>query len=106
MRPELVIVNDKVMAVRLGGQEFPCEPETVEAIIPKKALTGFKLSEVPEELRIKPVESIADGRIEIKNDIGLSSFAGGPDIQKPRRSGNTPASGFLDLWRQNGADST
>jgi diguanylate cyclase (GGDEF)-like protein len=77
LRPELVIANDKVMAVRLAGQEFPCEPETLEAIIPKKALIGFKLSEVPEELIIKPVESIADGQIEIKHDISLSSFANG-----------------------------
>jgi diguanylate cyclase (GGDEF)-like protein len=75
--PELVIVNGEVTAVRLAGQEFPCEAETIEATIPKEALTGFKLSEIPEQLTIKPVESIADGQIEIENDISLSSFAGG-----------------------------
>ena len=75
VRPELVIVNDEVVAVRLAGQEFSCEPESVEAIIPKKVLAGFKLSEIPKELAIKPVESIDRGQIEIKNDIRLSSFA-------------------------------
>lgn len=72
-----MVVNDQVKAVRLAGQEFPCEPEAIEAMIPKKALTGFRLSEIPDELTIKPVESIANGQIEITNDIGLSSFAGG-----------------------------
>jgi diguanylate cyclase (GGDEF)-like protein len=77
VRPELVIVNDEVVAARLSGQEFPCEPETVEAIIPKEVLAGFKLSEIPKELTIKPVESIDGNRVEIKNDIRLSSFADG-----------------------------
>jgi diguanylate cyclase (GGDEF)-like protein len=77
MPPELLTVDGEVVAVRLAGQEFPCEPETSESIIPKKALTGFRLSEIPEDLIIKPVESIAGAYIEIKNDIALSSFAGG-----------------------------
>ena len=77
MRPELVIVNEEVVAVRLSGQEFPFEDETGESIIPKKVLSGFRLSEIPEELTIKPVESIDGNKIEIKNDIRLSSFADG-----------------------------
>jgi diguanylate cyclase (GGDEF)-like protein len=77
VRPELVIVGDAIVAVRLAGQEFPCESDTEEAVIPKKLLTGFKLSEIPEELTIKPVESVDGGQIEIKNDIRLSSFASG-----------------------------
>jgi diguanylate cyclase (GGDEF)-like protein len=68
LRPELVIVNDEVVAVRLSGQEFPCEAETGESIIPKNMLTGFRLSEIPEDLTIKPEDSI---------DFGLSSFANG-----------------------------
>jgi len=40
-------------------------------------LTGFRLSEIPEELTIKPVESIDGNQIEIKDDIRLSSFANG-----------------------------
>jgi diguanylate cyclase (GGDEF)-like protein len=77
MRPELVIVNDEVVAVRLSGQEFPCGSETGESIIPKKFLTGFRLSEIPKDLLIKPVESVAGGNIEVKNDVALSSFTDG-----------------------------
>src|ERR1041384_5570316 len=77
VRPELVIEHDEVVAVLLSGQKFPCEPETGESIIPKKALNGFRLSEIPKELTIKPAESIVGDRIEIKDDIRLSSFADG-----------------------------
>jgi hypothetical protein len=77
MPPELVTFDGEVVAVLLAGQEFPCESETGESIIPKKVLTGFHLSEIPEHLIIKPVKSIAGSYIEIKNDIGLSPFAGG-----------------------------
>jgi diguanylate cyclase (GGDEF)-like protein len=77
VRPELVIENDEVVAVRLSGQKFPCEPGSGESIIPKKVLIGFHLSEIPEELTIKPVESIEGNRIEVKDDIRLSSFANG-----------------------------
>lgn len=77
MAPELVNVDGEVVAVRLAGQEFPYEPETGESTIPKKVLHGFRLSEIPEELVIKPVESIAGNYIESENDIGISSFAGG-----------------------------
>src|SRR2546430_5232738 len=68
MRPEIVIDSGEVVAVRLAGREFPCESETCEAIIPKNMLTGFRLSEIPEELTIKPEDSM---------EIGLSSFADG-----------------------------
>jgi diguanylate cyclase (GGDEF)-like protein len=77
VRPELLIVDGKIVAVRLAGQDFPSEPEGAEAIIPKSVLKGFLLSEIPQELTIKPVESVAQGRIEIKHDIQLSSFAEG-----------------------------
>jgi diguanylate cyclase (GGDEF)-like protein len=77
MSPELITVDGEVVAVRLGGAEFPYEPETGESTILKKVLHGFRLSDIPRELVIKPVESIADGYIEIENNIGLSSFSGG-----------------------------
>jgi hypothetical protein len=69
MRP---IVDGEV--VRLAGQEFPCDDigDSFESFIPKQVLTGFRLSEIPEELTIKPVESAG----VITNDIGLS-FADG-----------------------------
>jgi diguanylate cyclase (GGDEF)-like protein len=75
--PELVVVNDEPVAVRLAGQEFPCESESMEAVIPKSALTGFRLSDIPEELTIRPVESVRGNEITIKDDIRLSSFADG-----------------------------
>jgi len=64
--------------VRFAGKEFECDDigDSYESFIPKKVLTGFRLSEIPGELTIKPVES-AGGCIEINNDIGLSAFAGG-----------------------------
>ena len=68
MPPELVIAGEEVVGVRLAGQEFPCEPETVEAMIPKSVLTGFMLSEIPEELTIKPVESIAGCNLLVDAD--------------------------------------
>ena len=107
VHPELVIVDNAVVAVRLAGQEFPCESETVEATIPKRVLVGFKLSEIPGELIIKPVESIDGSRIEIKNDIRLSSFADGSasasvEIMHRRKywDGDVGLSPYIEAYRQ------
>lgn len=106
-RPELVIVSDEIVAVRPSGQEFPCEPETGESIIPKKVLTGFRLSEVPEELTIKPVESIDGNQIEIKDDIRLSSFSDGAasasvEVMLLRKywDGDVGLSPYIEAYRQ------
>jgi len=50
MPPELVTVDGEVVAVRLAGQEFPYDSESSESIIPKKVLTGYRLSEIPPDL--------------------------------------------------------
>src|SRR5437899_6603543 len=107
MRPELVVVDDEVVAVRLAGREFPCEPETGESIIPKNVLTGFRLSEIPEELTIKPVESIDGNQIEIKDDIRLSSFADGSasasvEVMLRRKywDGDVGLSPYIEAYRQ------
>jgi diguanylate cyclase (GGDEF)-like protein len=107
VRPELVIVNDEVVGVRLAGQEFPCEPESVEAIIPKKALTGFKLSEIPEELTVKPVECTDGNQIEVKSDIRLSAFADGSasasvEVVQRRKywDGDVGLSPYIEAYRQ------
>ena len=76
MRPELIAVDGEIVGVRLAGEVFAYEPESGESIIPKRALHGFCLSDIPDELVIKPVESIDGRTIEIKNDIALSCFAG------------------------------
>ena len=96
VRPELVIVNDEVVAVRLSGQEFACE--SGEATIPKKVLTGFRLSEIPEDLTIKPEDSM---------NIGLSSFADGSalafvEVGEVRKywDGDIGLTLYMDAFRQ------
>ena len=74
---ELITADDRIVAVRLAGQEFDCEPETGEANIPKRLLHGFRLSEIPAGLIIKPVESISNGTVEIRNDTAISPFVEG-----------------------------
>lgn len=107
MGPELVIVDGEVVAVRLAGQEFPCEPESVEAIIPKSVLTGFKLSEIPEELTIKPVESISGREIEIENDVGISSYGSGSAsavvevmLRRKHWDGDVGLSPYIEAYRR------
>jgi len=107
MLPQLVTVDGEVVAVRLSGQEFPCESETGESIIPKKLLTGFRLSEIPEDLTIKPVESIAGAEIEINNDIGLSSYTGGSasafvEVMQRRKywDGKVGLTPYMEAFRQ------
>jgi len=46
--PELVMVNEEAVAVRVVEQEFPCEPETVEAMISQPA--GWPLREHPRSV--------------------------------------------------------
>jgi hypothetical protein len=58
---ELTILRNaegEAISVRLHGKEFACEEETGETIIPKNLLAGIKLSEIPEDIILKPVESI------------------------------------------------
>jgi len=52
----------------MGGQEFACEEEG-QTVIPKLFLTGFRLADIPEDITIKPVESIEGNTIHIHNDI-------------------------------------
>src|SRR6267154_48584 len=107
MRPELVIVDGEIVAVRVAGQDFPCEPEAVEAIIPKTVLRGFKLSEIPEELTIKPVESIVNGQIEIKDDISLSCIVDGSAsafievmLRRQHWDGDVGLTPYIEAYRQ------
>jgi len=77
---ELTVIRGsegQAISVRLRGKEFACEGETGETIIPKKLLAGIKLSEIPEDIILKPVESIEASIIHIQNDVGLSTFSGG-----------------------------
>jgi diguanylate cyclase (GGDEF)-like protein len=76
MPPELIIVDGKVVAVRLAGHEFIYDSESHETSIPKKMLTGLCLSEIPPDVILKPVESISGTYVEVNDNIGLS-FANG-----------------------------
>src|SRR6266481_9952027 len=107
VRPELVVVDDEVVAVQLSGQKFPCEPETGESVIPKRALTGFRLSEIPEELTIKPVESIDGNQIEVQDDIQLSSFSEGSAsasakvmVRRKHWDGDVGLTPYIEAFRQ------
>jgi diguanylate cyclase (GGDEF)-like protein len=107
MPPELVTVNGEVVAVRLAGQEFPCKPETGESIIPKEVLTGFRLSEIPLDLTIKPVESISGAYIKVQYNFGLSSFSDGSgtaqvEVMERRKywDGDVGLSPYMEAYRQ------
>jgi diguanylate cyclase (GGDEF)-like protein len=77
MPPQLVIVHREAVAVRLGGQRFDYNSESNESSIPKNLLAGFRLSEMPPELIIKPVESVTGDETVINDDIRLSAFVDG-----------------------------
>jgi len=61
----------------VNGQEFACEEGTGETAIPKSHLVGIRLSTIPDDVTIKPVESIQGNVIHAQNDIGLSRFSAG-----------------------------
>jgi hypothetical protein len=74
---ELIRAQDEPVAVRLQGREFACEEETGQTLIPKEFLTGFRLSEIPDDISIKPVEKIEGSMIHVENDVALSRFSSG-----------------------------
>src|SRR5271169_4123905 len=67
------------VAVRMGGQEFACEEEG-QTVIPKLFLAGFRLADIPEDITIKPVESIEGNTIDIHNDIEFCRTEDGSTI--------------------------
>jgi hypothetical protein len=42
----------------VGEHEFACGEETYQTTIPKEYLIGIRSSEIPDDITIKPVESI------------------------------------------------
>lgn len=57
--------------------QFACEEQTGETIIPKNLLTGIRLSAIPDDITVKPVESIEGNVIQVQSNIGLSNFING-----------------------------
>ncbi|HWW15181.1 MAG TPA: GGDEF domain-containing protein [Candidatus Dormibacteraeota bacterium] len=74
---DLIRDADAPVAFRLQGREFACEEETGQTTVPKEFLIGFRLSEIPENIGIKPVEKIDGSMIQVENDVALSQFSGG-----------------------------
>ncbi len=65
------------IGLRLDGQEFLAEDDTGHVIVPKSLLKGFRLSDIPDELLIKPVNSIEGNVIEVEHDILIAPFRDG-----------------------------
>ena len=74
---EVEKVGDEPVSVRISGQGFACEDETGYVTVPKEFLSGFRLSDIPDDIGIKPVEKIEGHTIHINNDVVLSPFSDG-----------------------------
>jgi GGDEF domain-containing protein len=79
MAIELIRADGEPVALRIDGNDFTCEEETYQTTIPKKFLAGIRLSEIPDEISLKPVESIKGNMIDLNHDIELSTFRDGED---------------------------
>ncbi len=74
---EVERIDDEPVAVRIGEQQFTCEDETGYVTVPKEFLKDFRLSDIPDDIGIKPVEKIEGHTIHVNNDVALSRFSGG-----------------------------
>ena len=61
----------------LREKKIKVEEETGCVIVPKEFLTGFRLSDIPPDIIIKPVDKIEGHTIHITNDVAFSQFSGG-----------------------------
>ncbi len=74
---EVKKIDGEPVAVRIGEQEFACEDETGNVTVPEEFLKDFRLSDIPDDIRIKPVDKIEEHTIHINNDVALSHFSSG-----------------------------
>lgn len=70
-------IDGEPVTVRIGEQEFACEDENGYVTVPEEFLTGFRLSDIPDDISIKPVKKLEGHTIHINNDITLSQFSDG-----------------------------
>ena len=70
-------IDDEPVAVEIGGYEFQCEEEMGYVTVPKDVAIGFRLSDIPEDISLKPVESIEGNVIHVENNIAISGFRDG-----------------------------
>lgn len=73
---DIIRIDGEPVSLRVNGQQFECEEETGCTIIPKASLRGFRLSDIPDDVSIKPVERIDGNTIHLTNDVALSGFTG------------------------------
>jgi diguanylate cyclase (GGDEF)-like protein len=75
---EALVDDEGILAIRIDGEQFECDPETGITHVPKARLAGQRLSDIPEGVIVKPVEPIENGNIfHITFDYGLTRFAEG-----------------------------
>lgn len=74
---EVIREGPEVVAIRLREQNFLVDRESQEVTIPKKFLAEFRLSEIPGDVVIKPVEAIEENLIHVENDIAIGCFTDG-----------------------------
>lgn len=77
MRIEVQRIDGEPVSIRFNGQEFPCEEETGDTTVPREFLTGFRLSEIPDGITIKPVDSVEENIIHVSDDFGITRFSDG-----------------------------
>jgi diguanylate cyclase (GGDEF)-like protein len=77
MRIEVQRIDGEPVSIRFNGQEFPCEEETGDTTVPREVLTGFRLSEIPDGITIKPVDSVEENIIHVSDDFGITRFSDG-----------------------------
>jgi diguanylate cyclase (GGDEF)-like protein len=70
-------IDGEPVSVQIGAHEFACEDDTGEVTVPRELATGFRLSDIPEDISIKPVEKIEGHTIHVKNDVAISQFRDG-----------------------------
>jgi GGDEF domain-containing protein len=70
-------IDGHPVSVQIGAHDFACEDETGHVVIPREFAAGFRLSDIPEDISIKPVERIEGQTVHIKNDIAISRFRDG-----------------------------
>jgi len=100
-------VGHQVIGLRVNSHEFLAEDETGQVMVPKALLRGFSLSEIPDELLIKPVESIKGNVIELEHDIVIGAFRDGvasAEVEEMGRrklwDGEVGLPRFMDAMRQ------
>src|SRR6266478_5577192 len=70
-------MDDEPASLHIGQQDFEVEEETGYVRVPKEFLTGIRLSDIPADIIIKPVDKIDGHTIHITNDVAFSQFGAG-----------------------------